>query len=173
MRKQKNMRSQVGIIGSGPAGLLLSQILHLAGIESVVLERRSRDCVLARIRAGLLEEGLADMLRKAGVGERMDREGEVHKGVNILGMHAGRHELLRIDLENLTNGKTVMVYGQTELTRDLFEAREQMGEPSCTVRRGSHPTISKPTGHLSPFASATNCTVLTANSSPDATAPTE
>lgn len=117
------MRTQVGIIGGGPSGLLLSQILHLAGVESVVLERRSRDYVLSRIRAGVLEQGLADMLRAAGVGARMDREGEVHSGVGLA--FGGRR--LRIDLEGLTGGKTVTVYGQTEVTRDLYEAREAMG----------------------------------------------
>ncbi len=116
------MRTQVGIIGGGPSGLLLSQILHLAGIDSVVLERRSRDYVLSRIRAGVLEQGLADMLRAAAVGARMDREGEVHGGVGLA--FGGRR--LRIDLEGLTGGKTVMVYGQTEVTRDLYEAREAM-----------------------------------------------
>ena len=121
------MRTQVGIIGAGPAGLLLAQILHRHGIESVVLERRSRDYVLARIRAGVLEQGLAEMLRAAGVGERMDREGEIHEGVNIAGTHGGQRELLRIDLAGLTGGKTVIVYGQTEVTRDLYAARDAMG----------------------------------------------
>jgi p-hydroxybenzoate 3-monooxygenase len=116
------MRTQVGIIGGGPAGLLLSQILHLAGIDSVVLERRSRAYVLGRIRAGVLEQGLADMLRAAGAGARMDREREVHGGVGLA--FGGRR--VRIDLEGLTGGKTVMVYGQTEVTRDLYEAREAM-----------------------------------------------
>ncbi len=117
------MRTQVGIIGGGPSGLLLSQILDLAGIKSVVLERRSRDYVLSRIRAGVLEQGLVDMLRAAGVGGRMGREGEVHSGVGLA--FGGRR--LRIDLEGLTGGRTVMVYGQTEVTRDLYEARDAMG----------------------------------------------
>jgi p-hydroxybenzoate 3-monooxygenase len=117
------MRTQVGIIGAGPSGLLLSQLLDLAGISSVVLERHSRAHVLARIRAGVLEQGLADLLRRAGVGERMDREGEVHAGINI----AFDGRLHRIDLAGLTGGRTVMVYGQTEITRDLYAARDAMG----------------------------------------------
>ncbi len=117
------MRTQVGIIGGGPAGLLLSQILHVAGIESVVLERRSRDYVLGRIRAGVLEQGLTDMLRAAGVGERLDREGLVHSGFAL----AAGDQLIRVDLEGLTGGKTVTVYGQTEVTRDLYDARDAAG----------------------------------------------
>jgi len=117
------LKTQVGIIGAGPSGLLLSQFLHRAGVDSVVLERRSRDYVLGRIRAGVLEQGLTDMLRAAGVGERMDREGEVHEGYDIA--FGGR--LHRIDLAGLTGGQTVMVYGQTEVTRDLYEARDAMG----------------------------------------------
>lgn len=116
------MRTHVGIIGGGPSGLLLSQILHLQGIDTVVLEKRPRDYVLGRIRAGVLEQGLTDMLRAADVGERMDREGDVHGGVNLA--FGGRIE--RIDLERLT-GKTVTVYGQTEVTKDLYEARDRMG----------------------------------------------
>ena len=117
------MKTQVGIIGGGPAGLLLSQILHLQGIESVILERQSRDYVLGRVRAGVLEQGLTDMLREAQVGARMDREGQIHGGFHLA--FGGRME--RIDLEGLTGGKTVMVYGQTEVTRDLYEARDTMG----------------------------------------------
>ncbi|MEQ9335474.1 4-hydroxybenzoate 3-monooxygenase [Thalassobaculum sp.] len=117
------MRTKVAIIGAGPSGLLLSQILHRAGIDTVVLERRTREYVLSRIRAGVLEQGLADMLRAAGVGERMDAEGQVHEGVNLA--FDGRLE--RLDLAGLTGGKTVMVYGQTEVTQDLYEARDAMG----------------------------------------------
>ena len=117
------MRTQVGIIGGGPSGLLLSQLLHLAGIESVVLERQTRDYVLARIRAGVLEQGTTDLLRKAGVGDRLDREGQIHTGFSL--SFGGR--IARVDLEGLTGGKTVTVYGQTEVTRDLYAARDAMG----------------------------------------------
>ena len=113
------MRTQVGIIGSGPSGLLLSQILHLHGIESVILERQSREHVLGRIRAGVLEQSTVDLLRTAGVGERMDREGLVHGGFHLA--FAGRMEY--IDMQKLTGGSSVMVYGQTEVTRDLIETR--------------------------------------------------
>lgn len=112
------MRTQVGIIGSGPSGLLLARLLHLQGIDSVILERRSRDYVLGRIRAGVLEQGMADLLREAGVGERMDHEGLIHEGINI----AFNDRLERVDLHQQTGGKTVMVYGQTEITYDLMKA---------------------------------------------------
>ena len=112
------MRTQVGIIGSGPAGLLLARLLDLQGIETVVLESRSREHVLGRIRAGVIEQGMADMLRAAQVGERMEREGLIHEGINIA--FDGRLE--RIDFPSHTNGKVVMVYGQTEVTHDLMRA---------------------------------------------------
>ena len=117
------MRVQVGIIGAGPSGLLLSQLLHLAGIESVVLEHRSREYVLSRIRAGVLEQGFVTLMREAQVADRMDREGEIHHGVNI----AFADRLYHVDLAGLTAGKTVMVYGQTELTKDLYDARDRLG----------------------------------------------
>ncbi|MFT3816130.1 MAG: 4-hydroxybenzoate 3-monooxygenase [Rubrivivax sp.] len=117
------MKTQVGIIGGGPSGLLLSQLLHRQGIETVVLEKHTRDHVLARIRAGVLEHGFADLMREAGVAERMDREGEVHEGFEIA--HDGSRR--RVDLMGLTGGRTVIVYGQTELTRDLYDAREKAG----------------------------------------------
>jgi len=116
------MRTQVCIIGGGPSGLLLSQLLHRAGIESIVLERRSRDYVLARIRAGVLEWGSVDLLREAGVGARMDCEGFPHEGVYLSAQNRG----FRIDFKALT-GKQVMVYGQTEVTHDLYDARDAMG----------------------------------------------
>jgi p-hydroxybenzoate 3-monooxygenase len=112
------MRTQVAIIGAGPSGLLLSQLLHRAGVDCVVLERRSADYVLSRIRAGVLEQGMVDMLEMAGVSERMYKEGLPHDGFN---MSVGDTRL-RIDLKGLTGGKTVMVYGQTEVTRDLMDA---------------------------------------------------
>jgi p-hydroxybenzoate 3-monooxygenase len=114
-----SMRTQVGIIGAGPSGLLLSQLLDLNGIDNIVLERRSRAYVLGRIRAGVLEHGLVDLMRQAHARERMDREGLVHNGFNI----ALDDKLHRIDLKAHT-GSSVMVYGQTEVTRDLMAARE-------------------------------------------------
>jgi p-hydroxybenzoate 3-monooxygenase len=117
------MKVQVGIIGGGPSGLLLSQLLHLKGIDTVVLEKHSREYVLARIRAGVLEHGFAELMREAQCGERMDREGEIHEGFFIA--HDGMKE--RVDLAKYTGGNSVVVYGQTELTRDLYEARDRMG----------------------------------------------
>ncbi|MDE2371362.1 MAG: 4-hydroxybenzoate 3-monooxygenase [Burkholderiales bacterium] len=116
------MKTRVCIIGGGPSGLLLSQLLHLQGIDNVVLERQSRDYVLGRIRAGVLEHGFAELMREARCGERMDREGEIHHGFFIA--HEGR--LDRIDLHQYSGGNSVIVYGQTELTRDLYEARDRM-----------------------------------------------
>jgi len=119
------MKTQVAIIGAGPSGLLLGQLLHKAGIETVIVERQTPEYVLGRIRAGVLEQGTVDLLREAGVAARMDREGLVHEGVELL--VGGRRQ--RLDLKALTGGKTVMVYGQTEVTRDLMQAREASGAP--------------------------------------------
>ena len=116
------MKTQVCIIGGGPSGLMLSQLLHLQGIETVILERQSREYVLSRIRAGVLENGFTELMRQAQCGERMDKEGEVHDGFFIA--HEGK--LDRVDLHKYSNGSSVMVYGQTELTRDLYEARDRM-----------------------------------------------
>ncbi len=112
-------RRHVVIIGSGPAGLLLGALLAQAGVDAVILERKSRDYVLGRIRAGVLEQGTVGLLRKAGVAERLDREGLVHDGF-ALGFANRR---LRIDLAGLTGGRHVTVYGQTEVTRDLMDGR--------------------------------------------------
>ena len=116
------MRTQVGIVGAGPAGLLLSQLLHLQGIETVILERRSRAYVEGRIRAGVLEQGTVDLLDAAQVGERMHRIGLVHDGIEL--SFGGRRR--RIDFRALT-GKSVTVYGQTEVTKDLINARLASG----------------------------------------------
>ncbi len=117
------MRTQVAIIGAGPSGLLLGQLLYKAGVDAVIIERQSAEHVLSRIRAGILEQVTADLLDEAGVGERMHREGLVHTGFDLL-WHNQRN---RIDLERLTGGKTVICYGQTEVTRDLMEARQAAG----------------------------------------------
>jgi p-hydroxybenzoate 3-monooxygenase len=119
-------RTQVAIIGAGPAGLLLGHLLHRAGIEAIILERQSRAYVEARIRAGVLEQGTVDLLDEAQVGARMRREGLPHDGFD-LAYDGVRH---RIDLAELTGGKRVMVYGQTELTRDLGDARAAAGAPT-------------------------------------------
>ena len=116
-------RTQVAIIGAGPAGLLLGQLLHRAGIDNVVLERQTGDYVLGRIRAGVLEQTTCDLLDEAGVGERMHAEGLVHGGYELC-FGGARH---RIDLYQLTGGRQVVVYGQTEVTRDLMQARRAAG----------------------------------------------
>jgi p-hydroxybenzoate 3-monooxygenase len=120
------MRTQVAIIGAGPSGLLLGQLLHKAGIDAVIIERQSADYVLGRIRAGVLEQVCVDLLDEAGVGQRMHQEGLVHGGFDML-FEGARH---RIDMQTLTGGKTVMVYGQTEVTRDLMHARSEAGLPT-------------------------------------------
>ena len=113
------MQTQVGIVGAGPAGLLLSHLLHLQGIESVVLEARSRQHVEERVRAGVLEQGTVDLLKETGVGERMMRQGLVHGGIEL--QFLGRRH--RIDFQELTGGKSVMIYAQHEVVRDLTGAR--------------------------------------------------
>ena len=118
------MKTQVAIIGAGPSGLLLGQLLHKAGIANIILERQSADYVLGRIRAGVLEQVSVDLMDECGVGERMHREGLVHEGIELL-FKGQRH---RIDFPSLTGGKTVMVYGQTEVTRDLMAARAASGQ---------------------------------------------
>jgi p-hydroxybenzoate 3-monooxygenase len=117
------MRTQVGIIGAGPAGLVLSHLLHLHGIESVVLENRSRQYVQERVRAGVLEQGTVDLLKETGVGERLRREGLVHHGVNL---RFGRRTH-RIDFADLTGGKAVTIYAQHEVVKDLTDARLAAG----------------------------------------------
>ena len=119
-------KTQVAIIGAGPSGLLLGQLLYKAGIDAVVLERQSGEYVLGRIRAGVLEQVCIDLMDEAGVGENMHREGLVHDGFALL-YDGSRH---RVDMNRLTGGKHVMVYGQTELTRDLMDARQAAGLPT-------------------------------------------
>ena len=119
----KTLKTQVAIIGAGPSGLLLGQLLHNAGIQTLVLERQSSDYVQGRIRAGVLEQGMVDLLREAGVSQRMDVEGLVHTDFDI----ALNDQLIPIDLKALTGGQSVMIYGQTEVTRDLMAARAAAG----------------------------------------------
>ncbi|MGY1922023.1 4-hydroxybenzoate 3-monooxygenase [Pseudomonas tolaasii] len=117
------MKTQVAIIGAGPSGLLLGQLLHNAGIQTLIVERQRADYVKGRIRAGVLEQGMVDLLREAGVSRRMDAEGLVHHGFEL----ALNGQLSPIDLNTLTGGQSVMVYGQTEVTRDLMAARADAG----------------------------------------------
>ena len=125
------MRTQVAIIGAGPSGLLLGQLLHNHGISNIILEQRSGEYVLSRIRAGLIEDGTVGLLERAGVGARLHREGLVHEGVEI--SFGGLRQ--RIDFRRLT-GKAVTVYGQTEITRDLMEARSAAGAPTVYEAEG-------------------------------------
>ena len=120
------MKTQVAIIGAGPSGLLLGQLLHKAGIDNVIIERQSGDYVLGRIRAGILEQVTVDLLAEAGVGERVRQEGVVHHAIELV-FAGARHP---IDVHGLTGGKVVTAYGQTELTRDLMHAREADGLPT-------------------------------------------
>ena len=117
------MRTQVSILGGGPAGLLLSHLLHLEGIESVVIELRGREEIETAVRAGVLEHATAELLRETGVGERMDKEGAVHHGVEL--RFAGRSH--RIDFDDLTGGRHIVVYGQQEVVKDLNQARLDAG----------------------------------------------
>ncbi|SIQ75861.1 p-hydroxybenzoate 3-monooxygenase [Marinobacterium stanieri] len=119
----KTIQTQVAIIGAGPSGLLLGQLLARKGISNIILERVTGDYVLGRIRAGILEQGFADLVREAGVAERMDAEGHVHEGVELV-VDGTR---TRIDLKELTGGDVVVCYGQVEITRDLMEARQAAG----------------------------------------------
>jgi p-hydroxybenzoate 3-monooxygenase len=117
------MRTQVGIVGAGPAGLMLSHLLHRAGIESVVVENRTRQYVQERVRAGVLEQGTVDLMNETGIGERLRREGLVHRGLEL--RFAGRGH--RIDLFGLTGGKAVTIYGQNKVVEDLTDARLAAG----------------------------------------------
>lgn len=117
------MRTQVGIVGGGPAGLLLSHLLHLEGVESVVLERRGRQKLETEVRAGVLEQGTSDLLVECGVGDRMQKEGAVHHGIELR-FDARGH---RIDLRGLTGGRAITLYGQHEVVKDLIRARLEVG----------------------------------------------
>jgi p-hydroxybenzoate 3-monooxygenase len=119
------VRTQVAIVGAGPAGLTLARLLELEGIETVVLEARSRDYVEQRIRAGVLEQRTAELLRELGVGARMDREGMIHHGIHLQ-FDGERH---RIPLSELADGRAIVIYGQTEVVKDLIAARLESGLP--------------------------------------------
>jgi p-hydroxybenzoate 3-monooxygenase len=119
------IRTQVGIVGAGPAGLFLGRLLQLEGIESVIVENRSRDYVIERVRAGVLEQGTVDLMIDAGVGERLKREGMRHRGV-WLASEGRRHF---IDFEELTGGRSITIYGQNEVVKDLIAARQETGGP--------------------------------------------
>ena len=118
-------QTQVAIIGAGPAGLILGHLLHLAGIDSVILERRDREYVIERVRAGVLEQGTVDLLRDMGAGARLEREGLRHEGV-YFAFGGERH---RIDMAGLTGGRAITIYGQNEVVKDLLDAREATGRP--------------------------------------------
>jgi p-hydroxybenzoate 3-monooxygenase len=118
-------RTQVGIVGAGPAGLTLAHLLHRAGIETTVIENRSREYVEARIRAGVIEQGIVDVLSEAGAGERLEREGIVHHGIELQ-FADERH---RIPLSELAGGQTIVIYGQTELVKDLIRLRLDTSQP--------------------------------------------
>src|SRR3954462_5129446 len=113
------MRTQVGIIGAGPAGLMLSHLLHQRGVDSVVIDLRSRSEIEETIKAGILEQGTVDLLRQTGLGDRMHRDGFVHHGINL----AFSGEMRRINLYELTGGRAVMVYAQHEVLKDLIAKR--------------------------------------------------
>jgi len=119
------MRTQVGIVGAGPAGLMLGHLLHLEGIDSIIIEDRSREYVIDRVRAGVLEQSTVDLMVESGVGERLRREGMRHRGIYLC-FQGRRH---RIDFEELTGGRTITVYGQNEVVKDLIAARCATGSP--------------------------------------------
>jgi p-hydroxybenzoate 3-monooxygenase len=118
-------RTQVCIVGAGPAGLMLGHLLHLRGIDSVILEIRTRDHVIERVRAGVLEQGTVDLMSATGVADRLHREGMRHEGIHIA-FNGHRH---RIDMAGLTGGRAITIYGQNEVVRDLIEARQATGRP--------------------------------------------
>jgi p-hydroxybenzoate 3-monooxygenase len=121
----KSFRTQVAIVGAGPAGLMLGHLLHLRGIDSVILENRSREHVIERVRAGVLEQGTVDLMTASGVGDRLHRESMRHGGIYIA-FNGLRHH---IDMENLTGGRAITIYGQNEVVKDLIDARLASSRP--------------------------------------------
>jgi p-hydroxybenzoate 3-monooxygenase len=119
------IRTQVAIVGAGPAGLMLGHLLHLRGIDSVILENRSREYVIERVRAGVLEQGTVDLMTASGVGDRLRRESMRHAGIYIA-FNGRRHH---IDMEDLTNGRAITIYGQNEVVKDLIEVRAAASRP--------------------------------------------
>ena len=137
------VRTQVAIIGAGPAGMLLSHLLAAEGVESVVVETRSEEYVASRIRAGILEQSTVDLLRASGLGERLRPEGHQHRGIYLQWPHE-RHHLDFVDL----TGRSVWVYGQTEVQKDLVAARKAAGQQvfyevadTALLRRGERPAV--------------------------------
>ncbi|HXW06495.1 MAG TPA: 4-hydroxybenzoate 3-monooxygenase [Vicinamibacterales bacterium] len=118
-------RTQIGIVGAGPAGLMLGQLLHLAGIDSVILENRTQEYVIERVRAGVLEQGTVDLMTESGVGDRLEQQGMRHEGI-YLAFDGARH---RIDMAGLTDGRAITIYGQNEVVKDLIAARVVTGRP--------------------------------------------
>ena len=124
----RSLRTQVAIIGAGPAGLMLGHLLHRAGIDTIILENRSQDHVIERVRAGVLEQGTVDLMTEVGVGDRLRREGMVHRGIYLA--FAGRRH--RIDMAGLTGGRTITIYGQNEVVKDLIDARRRPPGRCCS-----------------------------------------
>src|SRR5690242_19137848 len=123
MAFRRAIRTQVGIVGAGPAGLLLSHLLHLEGIESVVIETQTRTHTEERVRAGVLEQGTVDLLHASGLGERLRREGLMHRGIELRFNRTGH----RIDFVELTGGRAITIYAQAEVVKDLIHARLAAG----------------------------------------------
>jgi p-hydroxybenzoate 3-monooxygenase len=141
-------RTQVGIVGAGPAGLMLGHLLHLQGIDSVILENRSRDYVIERVRAGVLEQGTVDLMVETGVGGRLQREGMRHEGIYIA-FNGLRH---RIDMAGLTGGRAITIYGQNEVVKDLIEARLATGRPIHFEATDVQPTRMESTSPVVTFS---------------------
>src|SRR5262245_51973678 len=123
--KMKTIRTQVGIVGAGPAGLMLGHLLHLAGIDSFIVENRAEDYVIERVRAGVLEQATVDLMIETGIGDRLLREGLFHDGIYIKFLG----ERFRIDMAERTGGRRICIYGQNQVVKDLIGVRTQSGRP--------------------------------------------